>query len=203
MTSQNQLKNIYYCIVLNGLKNCDFSDKLSANTTMPDFKKDYYIGLKKYYFYRILNTIVRIGDLRNRNIRILDFGCGAGKLKKILGEKVINYDVIPEYSEIRDWTTAPFDLLVSNAVFYLFSEQELKYFLDKLYQVNPRVELLVAIARQNFLSKIGKFLLNQEDAHQGTKLTSRRQIEIIKEKMEVIKKKNVFFICDVYLLKYC
>ena len=64
----------------------------------PDWTKNfYYGGLKGIYFNRILNKIIKIGNLKSK--KVLDFGCGTGNLKKKLGNNVINYDIIPSLSE--------------------------------------------------------------------------------------------------------
>lgn len=169
---------------------------------MKDFHKDYYQGINGIYFYRILNKLISIGNLDKRDIKILDFGCGTGKLKKKLGEKVINYDCLPDLSEIKDWKKAKFDVMVANEVFYLFNENQLKSLLSELYKVNPKVELIVGISRQGFLNKMAAFLAGEKDAHADTKLSPEEQLRILKEKTSPIRKKSVFFMCDVFLLKF-
>jgi len=41
-----------------------------------------YKGITKYYFIRLLNKIIELGDLDNADKNILDFGCGNNELKK-------------------------------------------------------------------------------------------------------------------------
>jgi len=167
-----------------------------------DFSKSYYKGLKGIYFYKILDTIIQIGNLRKRNVKILDFGCGIGEFKKLLPDKVLGYDTMPEFTEISDWKKANFDTMVSNEVFYTFSKEELVNFLDELYKYNPKCELIVGISKQRFLNKILCILADQMDAYADTKLKPREEISILKQRMYVIKKINVFFMCDVYLLRF-
>ena len=167
-----------------------------------DFREDYYHGLKGVYFFRILEAIIKIGDLRKRNVKVLDFGCGTGRLKELLPGKVIGYDISPELTEIKDWKKAKFDVVVSNEVFYLFSREGLIRLLGEIYKVNPNAELIVGISRQGIINKILSVLAGEGDAHDDTKLSPSEEIKTLKQKMDVIKKKTVFFMCDVYLLKF-
>lgn len=169
---------------------------------MKDFRKNYYSGLKGFYFYSILKCIIKIGGLRKRDVKILDFGCGVGKLKKLLGDKVVGYDIIPELSDVDDWRKVDFDVVVANEVFYLFSEEELRTFLNELYNCNPKVDLIVGISRQGVLNNFLKILAGQKNAHDGTKLMPYDELRILKDRMKVVKKRTVFFMCDIYLMRF-
>ena len=167
-----------------------------------DFREDYYTGLKGIYFYRILKTIIRIGELDRRDVRILDFGCGTGKLKQLLGDKVIGYDLLPELTDVDDWWKVKFDVLVANEVFYLLTRPQLENFLAELEQCNPQAELIVGISRQGILNKSLKVLAGQKDAHAGTKLPPQEELAVLQGRMRLVKKKTVFRMCDVCLLQF-
>jgi 2-polyprenyl-3-methyl-5-hydroxy-6-metoxy-1,4-benzoquinol methylase len=169
---------------------------------MKDFHENYYSGLKGTYFNRIIRKIISIASLDKRKIRILDFGCGVGKLKKVLGNKVINYDVLEDLSEIKDWKKAKFDVIVANEVFYLFTHDELRKFISDLYKINPDAELIVGISRQEIINKILAFLAGQRDAHDNTKLKHDDEIRILRERMKILRIKSVFFMCDILMLKF-
>ena len=169
---------------------------------MIDFRTDYYRGIKGIYFRRILRTIIRIGNLDQREAGILDFGCGVGKLKTILGKKVISYDSIKELSEVSDWRTQKFDVLVANEVLYLFSPAEIREFVMEVYKANPNAEVIVGISTHGILNKIAAFLSGMADAHDGTKTPPQEQVRILTERMQILKKRKVFFMCDVYLLSF-
>ncbi len=168
-----------------------------------DFRKDYYKGLKGIYFYKILNTIIKIGNLKNRDVKILDFGCGTGKLKLLIPDKVVGYDILPDLSEIYNWKKIKFDVVVANAVFYLFSSEELRKFLKELYKHNPKVEMIFVTKKENpVLNNILKYIVNEPDAHAGTKLSPKEELDILKENMRIIKKSSVFLMANVYLMKF-
>jgi SAM-dependent methyltransferase len=167
-----------------------------------DFRKDYYSGLKGLYFFRILKTIIRLGALDSRDVRILDFGCGTSHLGRFLPGKVIGYDIIPELSEISDWRMAQFDVVVANEVFYLFDATQLRHFLMELRTVNPHVELLVGISRQGLFNNVLKRLAGEADAHSGTKLKPREELELLTEQLEIVDRAGVFQLCDVYYMRY-
>jgi len=167
-----------------------------------DFSKDYYLGLRGIYFYRILRKIIEVGNLKNRKVKILDFGCGVGKLKILLPDKVIGYDIDPRLTEIGNWRKVKFDVLVANAVFYLMTKKELRNFLTELYEYNPEIELIFATSKRNIINKILQFLTSEQRGWADTKLMPNEELNILTEKMKILKKINVCFMAEVYLMKF-
>ena len=160
-----------------------------------------YDGIKSIYFHQILKKIISIGGLKYRNLRVLDFGSGYGELKKMLpGVEVINFDIVKELSDVNDWKSVSFDIVVVNEVFYLFDEFEIFQFLNDLYTINNNTELIVGISRQSWLNNFGKIILGQGDAHKGTKTPPLKEIKILKSMMDIIKHKSVYMLSDVYHL---
>lgn len=162
-----------------------------------------YSGLSKYYFQYLLHQLVKVGDLHRPGVAILDYGCGIGKLKQLLvGANVIGYDVIPSLSDVSDWRSVYFDVLVANEVFYSFSESDLDNLLSALSKINPNLELVVGISRQGMLNKIGKYLLGRSDAHSATKICPKKELEILKRHCRINRKKNVMNLAYVYSLTF-
>ena len=164
----------------------------------------YYKGFSGVYFNRVINAIINIGKLRNTNKNILDFGCGLGVLKKKLKSKsnIINYDKDKKLSEIKNWKKVKFEILVSNQVFYQFSEKQLENLIKEIKKKNPRTLFIIGISRRSILNKIGKFLLLKFDAHKNTVLTHNKELFILTKYLKVIKKKNVLLLSDIYLMKF-
>ena len=172
--------------------------KYYANTTR-------YSGISVLYFNKIIKTIIAIGMLEQGAIKILDFGAGFGRLKSMLrnsNNSVINYDIEKQLSEVDDWKTVEFDILVANEVFYSFSSSQLIDLLNELKDHNPRLKLIVGISKQGLLNNFGKYILGHSDAHNATKLKPKEEIKILQTHMHVIAHKSVYFLCDVYVLKF-
>ena len=157
------------------------------------------------YFNNILKNIISLINTKKK-VRILDFGSGYGYLKKKLIKnskiRIINYDIIKELSDINDWRKVKFDYLVSTHVFMYFKKSELEYLLFSLKKHNKKLKMRVTISRQNLLNNIGKFILNEKDAHKGTFLQPDKELKVLKTKMKIIKKINIFFLSDIYLLEF-
>ena len=168
-----------------------------------DFRENYYTGLKGIYFYKILEKIIKIGNLKNSDVRVLDFGCGTGKLKKLLPGKVIGYDILHELSDVSDWKKEKFNVVVANAVFYLFTAEELTSFLEELQKYNSNIKM-ICVTRKKYpiLNNILKYIAGEPDAHADTKLLPKQELDILQKKMRIIKKSDVFLMSNVYLMEF-
>lgn len=175
--------------------------KLARRYFTKDFSKDYR-GLRRLYFNGNLKKVVKIGNLKRRNIRILDFGGGIGRLKQMLGNKVMTYDIQPHLSEVEDWKKVKFDIVVANQVFYLMGKKQLRKFLDELYEINPKADLIIGMSRQGILNNFLKYAAFDFDAHADTKLKPREELEILKERLVIIRKMSNFLMNDIYLMRF-
>ena len=167
-----------------------------------DHSIDYYTGIKGIYFYGVLKKIIAFRNLRKRNVKILDFGCGLNKLKSLLPDKVTGYDIQPRFTEVDDWRKVKFDVLVSNQVFYLMTKKELREFLNELYKVNPKVELIVSITRRTLLQKIFKHILGEGDAWADTQLLPHEELRVLCERMKIVKKTDYFKLVNIYFMRF-
>lgn len=179
--------------------------------TTKNLKKEFSHNITKhgiisgFYFNYIIKNIFEL-ILTNKKVRILDFGCGYGylkkKLKKNINIKIINFDIIKELTEINDWKKVDFDYLVSTHVFMYLGPKKLNKLLLDLKRHNKKLKLITTISRQGLLNSIGKFILNEPNAHKGTLLNYNNELKLLKKKMRVIKKKNILFLSDIYLLEF-
>ena len=52
------------------------------------------------------------------------------------------------------------------------------------------------------IGDIGKFILNEKNAHKGTRLSPSSEFKILKQHCLILKKINIFFLSDIYLLSF-
>ena len=156
------------------------------------------------YFNSIFNNIHNLIDAYHK-VRVLDFGCGYGYFKKkFLNNKkikVINFDIVKELTEIENWKKEKFDYFIATQVFVYFKKKKLnKLLLDLKKKQNIRV--ILTISKQGWLNKLGAFILNEPEAHTNFNLTPDEEIQAFTKHMKILKRKNVFFLSDVYLLEF-
>lgn len=169
---------------------------------MYNFRRDYYSGLKGLYFNSILRSIIRLGNLDKRDVKILDFGCGHSKLKKILGNKVIGYDIIPDLSDVPDWRKIKFDVVVANEVFYIMTEEEINKFIDTVYKINNKCQIITGTSRQGFINKIAMLSSGERNAYADTKTSSKDEFRILIKNLKLIKSTSVWGMCDIRLFEF-
>ena len=86
---------------------------------------------------------------------------------------------------------------MASHVFCLFSEDQLERFLKKEIDKNPNIKFIVAIGKQNFLSKLAQLLSNQRSANSYNNLDAQEEFKIINKFRRLKLKKNIFFMTDV------
>ena len=160
---------------------------LKSNTTS-------YTGLASIYFLSILKNIIKLGKLDQRDLTILDFGCGEKKLSKLLpNKKVLNYDIKKEFPEHDDYKNLKFDIVILNHVLNYFEIIQIIELLNNLKNINPKCEIIVGIPNVNWLSKLAKYILFETNAHDNFISSYATQLKIIKEHTHLISKKKIFF----------
>jgi len=139
---------------------------MAVNSPTIDYREDYYHGLARFYFERILKAAIEMGDLRRTEGPILDFGCGVGHLKRLLGrDDVVGYDIIPELSDVDDYRRVePARIVLVNVLEHI-SLDGIAALLRDFLRMNPKAALVVALPTENLLSRIAIRLAGLPWAH--------------------------------------
>ena len=161
---------------------------------------NYNSFFQRVYFSSIINNIISFGELRDTNKIILDFGCGQKVLsKKLKGVIVLNSDIKPEYSDYETYSNLKFDIIVFNHVLMYLYPNQIESLMDEIKLISPKCKIIVGLGKQNFLSKVGKFITGNINAHIETRSSYNTEIEILSRKTKINKiKKNIFFMTDIY-----
>ena len=123
-------------------------------------------------------------------------------LKQLLGDNVINFDKRQDLSDVKDWRGLDFDYFIANHVLYELDESELHQLCRELkkYLYKKKLVLIIGIAKQGILSRLGKFFLNRQDAHKDTKISPSEQIKIINTYFKIKKRFNFWFLTEIILI---
>ena len=115
---------------------------------------------------------------------------------------VINYDIEPDLTEIEDWRDVDFNIVVANEVFYTFDQIALESLMAELKKKNKNLEIIVGISKQSIINNIGKIILGEGGAHNSTVLNPKEEIAILLQHMEIIDHKSVWYLADIYRLRF-
>jgi hypothetical protein len=165
---------------------------------------DYYHGISKIYFKRILSNIIKIANLNKSNKIILDFGCGSKVLSKILkNQKVLNYDINPNYTDHDDYKKLNFDIVILNHVLMYMEDEEILSMFRNIKKINAKCKFVIGIGKEGFVNKLAAILALNFKAHKGTRNNYKHQLSLIKSKMDIIDvKKNIFFMTDIFYTSF-
>ena len=166
-----------------------------------------YSGLSGSYFQKLLYSAINIGKLDRNHLRILDYGAGYGLLKNIMHKinktvTVINFDIEPDLSDIEDWRSENFSVVVANQVFYAIDIKDLEKLLIEFKSHNANMELIVGISRQSLFNNIGKIIFGQPDAHKYTKTPPKEELATLLKYMDIREYETIWYLSDVYRLSF-
>ena len=170
---------------------------------MIDYHHDYYKGLAKIYFLRIVDTIIRLGRLRQEQGVILDFGCGYQYLKRRLNKSnVLGYDIIPELSDVRDYKHLKPAVIVCNNVLEHFPLSDIEKLLRQFKKMNPSVLLITATPTENFLSRIGMLLTGQKEAHADHKSKLADITELLLRHCTLVRRRRLYTLSEIAVWRF-
>ena len=162
----------------------------------------HYKGVSKIYFDTIISNIIRIGNLETKNL-ILDYGCGEKRVQKKLKKKILNYDINPNYTDYNKIDNLHFKIVILNQVLMYLPLEEIYKLFKKFYSINPKIEFIIGMGKQNLISKILAILSFNPNAHTGTKISYSDQKKFINENFDIIaSKENIFFMADIFYVKF-
>lgn len=167
---------------------------MGRNSKNIDYREDYYKGLSKIYFNKILDTLIDFGKLNNEKELILDFGCGVGHLKRRLKrKKIVGYDIIPELSDVKDYKKLkPAKIVLSGVLEHIYLD-EIEEIIKNFKKMNKKAELLVFLPTENLISKIAMMLARESHAHDDHVSKYKDINRLIEKYYKNSKRKYLFF----------
>jgi len=142
-------------------------------------------------FYRMKFKIAIFYAELKKDDLILDFGCGAGQLKKMLpGYNVVGYDIDPKLTEIKDYTQIKPDKIFALDVFEHIPNSGIKKIIINFRKMNPNVVLVTAIPTETWLwRKMRKIMgLSETVADHVTPL--KKILGILENQLKLERKVN-------------
>ena len=156
------------------------------------------IPFVRMYFNKIHNIAIKLAKPLD-NKKILDFGCGSGKLKQKLKDyNVVNYDINEKLSEISDYKKLRPDIIFSLSVFEHIDIMQIEEIIKNFKDMNKNLILILAIPKETFLNKTLAFIFGVYKLNKEAHVSSISQIYYILNKhMKKQKIKKIPFLCEV------
>lgn len=145
--------------------------------------------LVKFYFRSIITKVVKFIEKCPDRKLILDFGCGQQFLKKNYRYNIIGYDIVPEYTDIKNYTNLKPDIIVCNHSLEHLNKNDLIHTLDNFLKIKPK-NLIIALPTENMFSKIGVCLL-RPGAHKNHKTKAFHIEAELFKRFELVEKRNL------------
>ena len=158
-----------------------------------------YSGIEGIYYRAILRKVIKMGQLDKLDVRILDFGCGQGKLKEMLKgtkSKVIGYDIDKNLTDVKDWKKVRFDVVVVNSVFYLMSARDIKHTIKQMLYFNPDTIFIISFSNRGWINKL--FLKLTYNNWDNTLTTPENELEILKQQLMIEKQESVWELSTIF-----
>lgn len=148
-----------------------------------------------------IDAAIKLANLKKEDI-ILDFGCGAGILKKTLPcYNIIGYDITPEQSDINDYTKLSPNKIFVLDVFEHLTQNQIKETIKNFKKMNKNFTLITAIPTENSISTILRKLTGKP-ARAIDHITRLKDIKkILNKELKLIKTKSIFTMSHVCLYK--
>jgi len=156
--------------------------------------KDYHKGLVAKYMDKIYLKTTTIGNVDTDEL-ILDFGGGYGHLADyIIHDNIINYDIVPELSDIEDYTQLKPHTIIVCHVFEHMSKSEIEQTLINFKKMNPK-QLIIALPTENIFSKIGVFITKLKSTYEDIPhlITYKEVNQLVEKHFELTKRKYIVF----------
>lgn len=166
-----------------------------------DYREDYYRGLGGIYFRRVLKMVIELGKLETENGLILDFGCGVGHLKRVLGKNVMGFDIIQELSDVKDYRKLRPRVIVCNNVLEHFDLDKVEKTVQEFRKMKPD-RIVTATPTENWLSRVGMALTGENAAHSDHKSKLADINRTIEKYCSLIERKRVMTMSEVSLWKF-
>lgn len=149
--------------------------------------------LIRKYFEKKVNIAIWLANL-NKEDKILDFGCGAGALKHKLrseGYTVTGYDITPEYSDIKDYTTVKPTKIFAMDVFEHMFIDDINLAVKNFKNMSPKFDFVVSIPIEGKIYKTIRKLAGKLPLDPGH-ITAFKEIKSLLDKeFEFIGSKNL------------
>jgi len=144
----------------------------------------------RFYFRSIISTVVKFIEKCPNKELILDFGCGQQFLKKNYHFNVIGYDIIPEYTDVKNYVDLKPDIIICNHSLEHLSKNDLIHTLNNFLKIKPK-NLIIALPTENIFSKIGSLLFRPGSHRQHKTKASFIEQELAK-RFYMIDKNNLY-----------
>lgn len=161
-----------------------------------------YTGPSRFYFKKIIDTIILEGNLTSKNYKILDYGCGLKFLQKRLKKKIFNYDIDENFTEIKDWSTKTYDVVIFNHVLMYMNKNEFLKILKNIKKKNKKCKIIIGIGKEGIMNRILAYLAMRFDHLNFTKMKYKEQIKLISSNLKINKKKNIYFLTEIYFCEF-